>query len=159
MKARISPAVLEAHKKTDEELTLVGSILRFFRIITLTSVPESAWILDNARLPLYLQYSLALLVNCVFFSFFFYYLYDAYQSGVEDSFISLDPLAGNCEEVPRAVTADFLISAGTRNPNYHFQTSTAFEFTTTLFELDMQGYTSKFCEVNILCTLCLLLIC
>ena len=105
-------------------------------------LPESLWLRQFTDLPPFYLYFAAGLFNLAFWTVFFFFVVRTYDSGVHDSYISLDPDSGDCKEVPRVFTGSYLgDTAG------HWDTDDRFDVDQSLYKADFLGYqrtTSEF---------------
>lgn len=85
----------------------------------------------------------------LFWGITFYFMYTSYSNSMNVSFISLDPDAGHCEEVPLTVTGSFLASladvSGGSKIGY-WENVPSFQFNTTAFQLNVISYRATHAE-------------
>lgn len=113
-------------------------------------MPESAWFEDMEKLPKLLQYIISITFNLGFWSLFFVLFYQSYEQGRSSTFVSLYLDAGECEEVGRPTSGEFMVSTGTNgsSPSYAWSTSADFMFNSSAYMLSLNSYVATINEFN-----------
>jgi hypothetical protein len=107
-----------------------------------SSIPETMWFEDVGALPHFYKNMITLLYNAGYFAIFFYFAKTSYDSNRGTFFVSLDPGAGECEEIGRPTTGDFLISSSV-NGSYAYESSPLFDFNRSAYSLSLDSYQCK----------------
>lgn len=106
------------------------------------SVPETMWFEDITLLPHFYKNTITLLYNAAYFGIFFYFVKTAYDSNRQTFFVSLDSDAGECEEIGRPTTGEFLISSGVKG-EFAYESSPRFHFNRSAYVLRLDSYQCK----------------
>lgn len=114
---------------------------RYFIInVYRASIPESIWFEDVNILPHFWKNLITLTYNAAYFGVFFYFVKTSYDSNRTTYFVSLDPGAGECQEIGRPTTGNFLISTGTNSSHYTYESLPSFAFNSSAYSLRLDSY-------------------
>jgi len=98
-------------------------------------LPTSFFLKDFKSLPTTSLYITALLFNLAYAVAFLNFIITSYDSGVSDSYISLDPESGDCSEVPSTTTGTFKIDM-----SGNWETSVKYDASRALYGTDFLAY-------------------
>jgi hypothetical protein len=123
---------------------------RFFIVnVYHASIPETMWFEDVGALPHFYKNMITLIYNSFYFGIFFYFVKTAYDSNRETFFVSLDPEAGECEEIGRPTTGEFLISTGINSSDYAYESFPNFMYNNSAYILELESYQSELFDVYV----------
>jgi len=102
------------------------------------------WFEDVGMLPHFTRNILIFSYNLSYIAIFVYFVVSAYQDNRKTYFISLEDDAGECQEIGRPTTGEFLISTGVNFSNYAYETSPDFVYNGSAYSLTLDSYQSTF---------------
>lgn len=113
----------------------------FFEFNMENSIPESSFIEDTAALPRIWKIITAVAYNCFYLGLMMYFLYTSYSGGRTKTFISLEEDAGDCVEVGRPTSGNFLVSAS-NGQDFAWSSQESYDSNSTLYGLSLESFTS-----------------
>jgi hypothetical protein len=108
------------------------------------NVPETIWFEDVGMLPHFTRNLAIFCYNLSYICIFIYFVISAYSDNRKTYFISLEADAGECEEIGRPTTGQFLIGTGVNFSSYAYETAPDFTYNTSSYMLTLDSYQSKF---------------
>jgi hypothetical protein len=100
-------------------------------------LPESGFVKEFAKMPSFPMYVMAFTFNLMWWTCFLYFIVVQYISGLESSFISLDPSSGDCTEVPFSLDGTYLADS-----SGHWDSQKKYNDATAIYSVDVLGYAS-----------------